>query len=266
MKKLDKERLEIEKIINEKLERDKLELEIYKRTQREEKDRTFEIDSFIETNKEFWKEAEILIENEEPKNDKSKILELTLEIKSLKEKMEQILNNTQNKSLETHNAQTIVSPTVESEIKVNRNRITKTDKRLDNRKIEENEEDQSTFKLPTPAPRKLIRNTIITTTENKQNETQAERYNNQSRENNNLSDEDTLDNEIQAIRASLFPFGMVQTPFQIMLNWSVKFRNNIDDRPTYFLNNLLRFKKGYRINKQDILENLDAVPIGEAQS
>ena len=50
MKKLDKERLEIEKIIKENLEKDKLELEIYKRTQREEKDRTFEIDSFIETN------------------------------------------------------------------------------------------------------------------------------------------------------------------------------------------------------------------------
>ena len=95
------------------MEKDKLELEIYKRTQRKEKDRTFEIDSFIETNKEFWKEAEILIENEEPKNDKSQILELTLEIKSFKEKMEQILNNTQNKTLETHNAQTIVSPAVE---------------------------------------------------------------------------------------------------------------------------------------------------------
>ena len=67
--------------------------------------------------------------------------------------MEQISNNTQNKTLETHNAQTRVSPTVESQIKVNRNRITKTDKRSDNRKIEENEESEenrSTFKLPTP--------------------------------------------------------------------------------------------------------------------
>ena len=80
MKKLDKEKLEIEKIIKEKLERDKLELEIYKRTQREEGDRTFEVDSFIETNNEFWKGAEILIENEEQQDDKSKIQELTLEI------------------------------------------------------------------------------------------------------------------------------------------------------------------------------------------
>ena len=66
------------------MEKDILVLEIYKRTQREKKDRTFEIDSFIETNKEFWKEAEIIIENEEPKNDKSKILELTLDIQSYK--------------------------------------------------------------------------------------------------------------------------------------------------------------------------------------
>ena len=132
--------------------------------------------------------------------------------------MEKIFNNTQNKTLETHTAQTIVSSTVESEMKVNKNRITKTDKRSDNRRIEESEEDQSTFKLPTPAPRKSIRNTILTTTENKQNETQAERHNNQSRENNNLSDEDRQDDEIQAMRASLFPFGMVLTPFQIMLN------------------------------------------------
>ena len=180
--------------------------------------------------------------------------------------MEQILKSTQNKIVETHNAQNIVSPTVESQIIVNRNRITKTDKRSDNRRIEESEEDQNRLKLPTPAPRKLIRNTLITTTENKQNETQAERYNNQSRENNNLIDEDIQDNEIQAMRASLFPFGMAQTPFQIMLNWPVKFRNNIDDSSTYFLNNLFRFKKGYKINKQDILENLDAVLIGEAQS
>ena len=148
--------------------------------------------------------------------------------------MEQILKSTQNKIVETHNAQTIVIPTVENQIKINRNRITKTDRRSNNRRIEESEEDQSTLKLPTPALRKFIRNTLITTTENKQNETQAERYNNQSRENNNLNDEDIQDDEIQAMRASLFPFGMVQTPFQIMLNWPVKFRNNIDDSPTYF--------------------------------
>ena len=75
-----------EKIIREKLERDKLEQDIYKINQRKEEDRTFEIDSFIETNNEFWKEAEILIENEEQKNDKSKIQELNLEIESLKKK------------------------------------------------------------------------------------------------------------------------------------------------------------------------------------
>ena len=129
-------------------------------------------------------------------------------------------------------------------MKVNRNRITKTDKRSENVNTEENEQDQNKFKLPTPVPRKLIRNEISTIPENKQNETQAGRHNNQSRENNNLSDEDTHENEIQAMRASLFPFEMVQTPFQIMLNWPVKFRNNIDDSPTYFLNNLSRLKKG----------------------
>ena len=53
MEKLEKERLEIERIIEEKLERDKLERDIYKINQRKEEDRTFEIDSFIETNNEF---------------------------------------------------------------------------------------------------------------------------------------------------------------------------------------------------------------------
>ena len=65
--------LEIERIIKEKLEIDKLELDVYKITQRKEEDRTFKADSFVETNKEFWKEAEILIENEDRKNDKLKI-------------------------------------------------------------------------------------------------------------------------------------------------------------------------------------------------
>ena len=123
MEKLEKERLEIERIIEEKLERDKLEPDMYEINQRKEEDRTFEIDSFIETNNEVWEEAEILIKNEEQKNDKSKIQELTLEIESLKEKMEQILKNSQNKMVETHNVQNIVSLTVESQIKVNRNRI-----------------------------------------------------------------------------------------------------------------------------------------------
>ena len=80
VEKLEKERLGIERIIEEKLERDKLERDTYKITQRKEGDRTFEVDSFIETNNEFWKGVEILIENEEQKNDKSKIQELTLEI------------------------------------------------------------------------------------------------------------------------------------------------------------------------------------------
>ena len=94
----------------------------------------------------------------------------------------------------------------------------------------------------------------------------VELYDNQSREDNNLSGENIQDDELQAMRASLFPFGMVQTPFQIMLNWPVKFGNNTDDSPTIFLNNLLSFERGYKINDQDSLENLDAVLIGEAQS
>ena len=69
------EKLEIERIIEEELERDKLEQDIYKITKRKERDRKFEVDSFIETINEFWKGAEILIENEEQKNDKSKIQE-----------------------------------------------------------------------------------------------------------------------------------------------------------------------------------------------
>ena len=166
----EKEKLQIERIIEEKLERDKLERDIYEINERKEEDRTFEINSFTETNNEFCKEAEILIENEEQKNDKSKIQELTLKIESLKEKMEQILKSTQNKIVETHNAQKIVSPTVESQIKVNRNRITKTDKRSENANTEEKEQDRNKFKLSTPVPRKLIRNEILTIPGNKRNE------------------------------------------------------------------------------------------------
>ena len=81
----------------------------------------------------------------------------------------------------------------------------------------------------------------MTIPENKRNEAQVELYDNQSRENNNLSDENIQNNELQAMRASLFPFGMVQTPFQIMLNCPVKFGNNTDDSPTIFLSNLNNF-------------------------
>ena len=106
----------------------------------------------------------------------------------------------------------------------------------------------------------------MTIPRNKRNEAQVELYDNQSRKNNNLSDENIQDDELQALRASLFPFGIIQTPFQIMSNWPVKSGNNTDDSPTIFLNNLFRFKRGYKMNEQDTLENLDAVLIGEAQS
>ena len=180
--------------------------------------------------------------------------------------MEQILKSTQNKIIEAPNAQNIVDLKAENQIKVNSDRKSKPKGRSENVNTEENEQDQNKFKLPTPVPRKLIRSEILTSPENKRNEAQVELYDNQSRENNNLSDESIQDNELQAMRASLFPFGMVQTPFQIMSNWPVKFGNNTDDSPTIFISNLLRFKRGYKINEKDTLENLDAVLIGEAQS
>ena len=161
--------------------------------------------------------------------------------------MEQILKSTQNKTLKTPNAQNIVNLEAENQIKVNRSRETKPEGRSENVNTEKKEQDQNKIKSPTPVPRKSIRSEISTIPENKRNEAQVELYDNQSRENNNLSDVNIQDNELQAMRASLFPFGMAQTP-------------------TIFLNNLLRFKRGYKINEQDILENLDAVLIGEAQS
>ena len=45
-----------------------------------------------------------------------------------------------------------------------------------------------------------------------------------------------------------FPFGMTQTPFQIMSNWPLKLRNNKEDSPAHFLDDLKRFKKGYQIS------------------
>ena len=117
------------------------------------------------------------------------------------------------------------------------------------------------FELPTPVPRKLIRNATITILENRQKNTQVEIYDNRNRGNYNLSDENIQGDEAQAIRALLFPFGMIQTSTQIMLNWPDRFRNNRDDSLRCSLSNFLKFKRGYKINKQDILENLDAVLI-----
>ena len=77
--------------------------------------------------------------------------------------------------VEAPNARNIVILKAENQIKVDSDRKAKPERRSENVNTEENEQDQITFKLPTPAPRKLIRNMIITTTENKQNETQAER-------------------------------------------------------------------------------------------
>ena len=61
------------------------------------------------------------------------------------------------------------------------------------------------------------------------------------------------------------PFGMIQTPFQTMSNWPLKFKNNKEDSPAHFLNDLKRFKKGYQVSSRDILENLDALLIEDAK-
>lgn len=57
---------------------------------------------------------------------------------------------------------------------------------------------------------------------------------------------------------------MIQTPFQIMSGWPVKFRNNKVDNPAQFLNDLERFQRGYRISETDTLENIDAILAEEA--
>ena len=62
-----------------------------------------------------------------------------------------------------------------------------------------------------------------------------------------------------------FPFGMTQTPFQVMSNWPLKFRNNKEDSPAHFLDDLKRFKRGYQISGSDILENLDALLTEDAK-
>lgn len=66
-------------------------------------------------------------------------------------------------------------------------------------------------------------------------------------------------NSGQAVQNFPFPLGMVQTPFQIMANWPIKFRNNEEDSPAQFLDYLFRFQRRYHIRQCDLLENLDAV-------
>ena len=50
-----------------------------------------------------------------------------------------------------------------------------------------------------------------------------------------------------------------------MSNWLLKFRNNKEDSPAHFLDDLKRFKRGYQIGSRDILENLDAFSIEDAK-
>lgn len=71
-------------------------------------------------------------------------------------------------------------------------------------------------------------------------------------------------NMVQNFPTAALPFGMIQTPFQIMSNWPFKFKNNKSDNPAEFLDNFYRFKRGYKISNQDILENLDALFLDDA--
>ena len=81
--------------------------------------------------------------------------------------MEQILKSRQNKIIEAPN---IINLKTENQIKVDSDRKAKYTERSDNVNTKGNEQDQNKFKLPTPVPRKLIRNEILTNPENKRNE------------------------------------------------------------------------------------------------
>lgn len=65
-------------------------------------------------------------------------------------------------------------------------------------------------------------------------------------------------------RINPFPFGMIQTPFQITSNCPIKFHNNKVENPAQFLDELFRFKRGYEISENNLLENIDAVLVDEA--
>ena len=58
---------------------------------------------------------------------------------------------------------------------------------------------------------------------------------------------------------------MTQTPFQIVSNWPLKFRNNKEDSPAHFLDDLKRLKKGCQISSRDISENLNALLIEDVK-
>lgn len=49
------------------------------------------------------------------------------------------------------------------------------------------------------------------------------------------------ENGNEEVRNYSFPFGMIQTSFQIMANCSVKLRNSKVDNPAKFLEDLFRF-------------------------
>ena len=88
-----------------------------------------------------------------------------------------------------------------------------------------------------------------------------DRYDRESEDNSELSE--NVGNHIRS--TTHFPFGMTQTPFQVMSNWPLKFRNNKEDTPAHFLDDLKRFKRGCQISSRDILENLDALLIEDAK-
>ena len=60
------------------------------------------------------------------------------------------------------------------------------------------------------------------------------------------------------IPTAYYSFKMIQTPFQIMSGWPIRFRNNKLGSLTDFISQSNRFQKGYQINDADISENLDA--------
>ena len=83
--------------------------------------------------------------------------------------------------------------------------------------------------------------------------------------NEEIEDDSDLSDKNHTMPTTHFPFGMNQTPFYVMSNWTLKYRNNKEDSPAYVLNDHKRFKKGHEISSRDISENLDALMIDDAK-
>ena len=216
---------------------------------------TFQIDYFLEDNKQFLVEANELLRHydEQVIREREKFIrEIENKNKSINRTAKPTAHSSFEKEFRNHEKSNREKMGNINEI-LNKQSVNLRNRRMNVHKNLYTDDNES---LETEENINQNRTRRATTCNRSSRRSRANQGNQETEDNSELSDYD----DYHPRRTTHFPFGMTQTPFQIMSNWPIKFRNNKEDSTVHFsIMNLLRNKKKKKFEKNLLISKVPCI-------